>query len=108
MSNKSPKIYNVGTEEQDPPLGALPENCKWVVYEYIPGNYEGSGEAYAFANGKYWYVCLSHCSCYGAWENDDSGIPRDWEEIGDLEALKIYTNQTGPLWDKIKEIKGLK
>lgn len=106
--NKSPKIYNVGTEEQDPPLGALPPNCKWIVYEYIPEDWEGSGEAYAYADGKYWYTSLGHCSCYGPWDENDYGDPKEWEEIGNLKQLKIYTNQTGKIWDKIKEIKRIK
>ena len=46
------------------------KNVEWVAYWYENYGYEGSGIAIVkYKDGKYWCDSMSHCSCYGPWED---------------------------------------
>ncbi len=45
------------------------ENATVVVTKYEEGSYEGSGDALIFRNNLVEYYNLSHCSCYGPFED---------------------------------------
>jgi hypothetical protein len=54
--------------------------CKWFVYYYQSGDYEGSGFAVWKKGRKFFYSDLGHCSCYGPTEKLES-IDYTFKEI---------------------------
>ena len=56
----SPSELNASSEDNIRDLG-----CKWFVYYYESGSYEGSGFAVWKIKDKFFYDDLGHCSCYG-------------------------------------------
>jgi hypothetical protein len=55
---------------RDEPYGGLSDDYVWIVTEYECGDYDGNGDAVAkHKNGELHYYNLSHCSCYGPFEN---------------------------------------
>ena len=62
------KIYNVGREELDEyDLEYLDKEVyEYLIYNYHYEEYEGSGAAVLKdKNGKFMFIELGHCSCYG-------------------------------------------
>lgn len=52
------------------------EGFDWCVTHYSSGDYDGSGEAYAFKDGPLFSGGLGHCSCYGPLDSGwDKGVP---------------------------------
>jgi hypothetical protein len=67
------EIYKIGPNDlEDYELNHIdPEKYKWVVYHYVIGSYDGSGELVALPkkpDGFLRCINLSHCSCYGPLE----------------------------------------
>ena len=91
---KSPKQYSNG--EYEPSDAAPPENyagADEVIYWYSVGSYCGAGDALVLKDGKVALVGLSHCSCYGPWE--DVPNARDFKDKvevspGYMEELKVF------------------
>jgi hypothetical protein len=89
-------IVSVGPDSYDPYEGDIPSGIDWIVYWYQNGDYDGSGSAYAYGNGKYYTRYLGHCSCYGPWDLSE----RAWSETNIAEIdrdLGISTGTTNEL-----------
>ena len=101
---KKVKIIAIG-ECNDPPDSCLPENTIWVVYDYQSGDYDGSGSAYCgTSDGKYYETTLGHCSCYGAWdENDHCLSDRKWNEIPKEDLVGMHLSGDDETTKKFKE-----
>jgi hypothetical protein len=81
-------IYNVGPDAaySEP---STDESYVWLVYWYEEGCYDGWGEAVALdTDGKLYCYDLSHCSCYGPF--DDWGINR--HSVSVEEFFRTKTN----------------
>ena len=53
------------------------DDTKWIAYYYQYGSYEGNGEAYCEAGGKFYEASLGHCSCYGPFDENEG---TSWQE----------------------------
>nr|DAK48916.1 MAG TPA: hypothetical protein [Caudoviricetes sp.] len=109
------KIYNVGKD----PLGEYDlEYLDERIYEYFIYNYEGyiySGNGAAVLkdnNGKFMFIELGHCSCYGPIEERNPKCIYSLDEI-----IKLLAKRCQDKWDKeyaedvaekLKELEGLK
>lgn len=109
------KIYNVGKD----PLGEYDlEYLDERIYEYFIYNYEGyiySGNGAAVLkdkNGKFIFIELGHCSCYGPIEERNPKCIYSLDEI-----IKLLAKRCQDKWDKeyaedvaekLKELEGLK
>lgn len=81
------KIISCGPDEYDPG-NKISDTTEWCVYWYEDGGYDGNGIAYMCNNGKIYHKGLGHCSCYGAWDNND-----DWCEIDSSELRMQLTGK---------------
>ena len=109
------KIYNVGREE----LGEYDleyldkEVYEYLIYNYHYEEYEGSGAAVLKdKNGKFMFIDLGHCSCYGPLEECNPKCIYSLDEI-----IKLLAKRCQDKWDKeyaediarkLKELEGLK
>lgn len=50
-------------------LKYFPIDTEVILYWYVRGRYEGSGETIYRVKGLWYYASLNHCSCYGPTEN---------------------------------------
>ena len=67
-------VYNVGPDQEHPGNG-YDEKFVWmVVYYESYDEYSGGGEAVALGyDGMLYFKGLSHCSCYGPFEEWENG-----------------------------------
>jgi hypothetical protein len=95
--------YNVGKDDLSC-FGAA-EGHEWVVYDYEYGDYDGSGWAVSFSDGKYYLHNLGHCSCYGPF--DESG---EEVKLDDIISDDLHTTQSLPssLVQKVRELASLR
>ena len=87
MTNK-PSVFALNEESDPGSWNSLPNNTTWLVYWYKCGDWDGSGEAYCCAEGKYYTKSLGHC--YGPWDKSD------WTEI-QLWELLVSLNGEEPM-----------
>lgn len=80
------KVYNVGPD-QEHPGNEYNEKFVWMVIYYENYNeYEGGGEAVALGHdGMLYFKGLSHCSCYGPFEELENG---QFEKVSVEDYLK--------------------
>lgn len=109
------KIYNVGRDsltEYD--LEHLTKEVyEYFIYSYEDGGYSGYGMAVLKDNnGKFMFIHLGHCSCYGPIEERNPKCIYSLEEITKLldkryrdEYDKKYIEDVAR---KLKELEGLK
>ena len=91
---ESPKQYSNG--EYEPTESTPPDGyggADEILYWYSVGDYCGAGIALLFKDGKVALDGLSHCSCYGPWEDEDTVFTfTDKLEVsaGMMEELKVF------------------
>ena len=91
---ESPKQYSNG--EYEPMDSPPPDNfadADEILYWYSVGSYCGSGNALILKDGKVALASLSHCSCYGPWEDLPTGDAfKDKLEVSAhfMEELKVF------------------
>lgn len=92
------KIVSVGPDEYEVRDDQLPDGCVWCVYQYERGDWEGSGEAFAFDGSRYWEKGLGHCSCYGPFDFDG----HQWSPITRAELFEMHLAGDRDIAVKIK------
>ena len=108
------KIYNVGKD----PLGEYDlEYLDKDIYEYFIYNYEGyiySGIGAAVLkdnNGKFMFIELGHCSCYGPIEERNPKCIYSLDEIIKLLDKRCQDEYEGKytkdVAEKLKELEGV-
>ena len=79
------QVYNVGPN-QEHPGSDYDEKFVWMVIHYTNFGYEGSGEAVALGHdGMLYFKGLSHCSCYGPFDEFENG---QFEKVSVEDYLK--------------------
>ena len=79
------QVYNVGPDREHPG-GDYDEKFVWIVIHYTKFDYEGSGEAVALGHdGMLYFKGLSHCSCYGPFDEFENG---QFEKVSVEDYLK--------------------
>lgn len=80
------KVYNVGPDHEHPG-NEYNEKFVWMVIYYESySEYEGGGEAVALGHdGMLYFKGLSHCSCYGPFEELENG---QFEKVSVEDYLK--------------------
>ena len=109
------KIYNVGKD----PLGEYDleyldkEVYEYFIYNYVGCGYDGIGAAVLKDNnGKFMFIDLGHCSCYGPIEYPNPKCIYSLEEIIkllDKRCQDVYGSEyIKDVAKKFKELEGLK
>lgn len=70
---------------------------KSIWYRYVHSCYEGNGSALILTNKGWLYWDLGHCSCYGPFDNFETGM--FYETI-----WQLLRNHTGGVANDLKEI----
>lgn len=104
------KIYNVGHEELDEyDLEYLDKEVyEYLIYNYHYEEYEGNGAAVLKdKNGKFMFIELGHCSCYGPLEERIPKCIYSLEEIIkllDKHCKDTYGGYAKAVAEKLKEL----
>jgi len=74
LEKKEFPIHNLGPDALDTwDMKYVPDDFAYLVYWYEQGSYDGDGVAiFKTKSGKFGWVCLSHCSCFGPCEDFES------------------------------------
>lgn len=72
------------------------DQFEWMAYWYECGCYEGNGEAVALGkDGFLYHEPLSHCSCYGPFEDGPDKLCSVEEFLGSLDQVHGYVSEKG-------------
>lgn len=91
------KVYCLNDEAYGDQCG---DQFEWMAYWYEAGDYDGRGEAVALGKDGFLYLTdLSHCSCYGPFEDYWDGTAAAWDKVnvedflGSLDQVHGYVSE---------------